>query len=138
VSVISFLAYEQYPLRSQALIPRNVLNSDEHAAIHVVAQFLYTCSCNVKMDWYITTEPDQPLFIYEVSLPERTDGDRVAFCSLNLQGLKQDAQFPIHQEWIVKLYINHDLQKETSFFIKKGRYGSSYSSSTAGRIHLGV
>ena len=60
---------------TQTLIFRNVYYSDEHAAIHVVAQFLYTRSCNVKMDWYIATEPDQPLFTYEVSLPERTDGD---------------------------------------------------------------
>lgn len=136
--VTALYACEHVPQLAEKLQPRSVFYTELHNAIFVVSTFQYFSSCHVKFDWYIASDTESPLVSYELTLPESGDGERVAYTAIDLKRLHTETELPLYQEWHVRLYINEVYQKETSFSIKKGTYGSPRATSTVGRIDLGV
>lgn len=91
------------------------------------------------MDWFISSEPTEPLAQYLIPLPAKANEDRAAYTAIDLNRVVRDNRFNIYQKWFVRVYLNDVFVKEISFHIKQNNYqDKSVQSYGSRKVDIGV
>ncbi|MBU8906007.1 hypothetical protein [Desertibacillus haloalkaliphilus] len=82
--------------------------TQKNHAVTVIVRLLHHTYTNIRFKWYIASEPNEPLAIYEVPLENATNNERYVTNTLAIEYLFSDKGLNVFQPWFVEVALDDE------------------------------